>query len=32
MRVISQNGRFDIPYERTVIAVYGTEITGYSRL
>lgn len=30
MRVISQDGTYDLPYEQTAIAVYGAEITGYS--
>ena len=30
MRIISQDGTYDLPYEQTAIAVYGAEITGYS--
>ena len=30
MRIISQDGTYDLPYEQTAIAVYGTEIAGYS--
>lgn len=30
MRIISQDKCYDLPYEQTAIAVYGTEIAGYS--
>lgn len=30
MRIISQDETYDLPYEQTSIAVYGTEIAGYS--
>lgn len=30
MRIISQDGTYDLPYEQTSIAVYSTEIAGYS--
>lgn len=30
MRIISQDETYDFPYEQTAIAVYGTEIAGYS--
>lgn len=29
MRIISQDGTYDFPYEQTSIAVYGKEIAGY---
>ena len=30
MRIISQDGTYDLPYEQTSIAVYDVEIDGYS--